>query len=150
MNHAKLLKGYIVTFALRCVSVGRTNLHWRVLFSFRYLHLARIFVMKPILDHTKLQGLEAIIGKEKCEAALGRFQEELRSCLTAIEAGRPERAESAHRLAGVAGLLGFDDLEERSRHFLAAVHQKTDNIASSTEALVKAAHRAEEVLAARG
>lgn len=106
--------------------------------------------MKPVLDHSKLQGLEEIIGKDKCEAALRRFQEELRSCLSAIEAGRPEREESAHRLAGVAGLLGFDDLEDHSRRFMVAVHQEADDIASSTDALVEAAHRAEAALAARG
>jgi len=103
--------------------------------------------MKPVLDHTKLQGLKALLGDAKCDAALKRFRDELHTCLSAIEAGTPERAESAHRLAGVAGLLGFDDLEEHSRKFLAAVDQGDAAIASSTEALVSAAHRAEGELA---
>jgi len=105
--------------------------------------------MKPVLDHGKLSGLQAIIGKEKCEAALERFKEELHTCLSAIEAEAPDRAESAHRLAGVAGLLGFEDLEEQSRKFLAAVHQDAGDIASSTDALVRAAQRAKGELPAR-
>jgi HPt (histidine-containing phosphotransfer) domain-containing protein len=105
--------------------------------------------MKPVLDRTKLQGLKAVLGEEKCDAALKRFQDELGTCLSAIEAGTPESAESAHRLAGVAGLLGFDDLEDHSRRFLAAVHQERGDIASSTDALVEAAHRAEAELAQR-
>lgn len=105
--------------------------------------------MKPVLDHAKLQGLKAVLGEEKCQAALKRFQDELRICLSAIEAGTPERAESAHRLAGVAGLLGFDDLESHSREFLAAVHEGGGDVASSTDALVEAAHRAEAELAAQ-
>lgn len=104
--------------------------------------------MKPVLDHAKLQGLKEILGEQKSNAALERFQEELRTCLSAIESGSPERAESAHRLAGVAGLLGFDDLEEHSRTFLAAVLEEQDDVPALTEALVEAAHRAEAELAA--
>ena len=104
--------------------------------------------MKPVLDHGKLSGLQAIIGKEKCEAALERFKNELRTCVQAIEAEGPDRAESAHRLAGVAGLLGFEDLEEQSRRFLAAVHEDPDDVASSTKALIDSARRAESELAA--
>ena len=105
--------------------------------------------MKPVLDHTKLQRLKAVLGEAKCGAALMRFRDELHTCLSAIEAGTPERAESAHRLAGVAGLLGFDDLEEHSRKFLAAVDQGDADIASSTDALIEAAHRAEAEFAAK-
>jgi hypothetical protein len=105
--------------------------------------------MKPVLDHKKLQGLKAVLGEEKCDAALKRFRDELGKCLSSIEAGTPERTESAHRLAGVAGLLGFDDLEDHSRQFLAAVHQEGGDIASSTDALVEAAHRAKAELAQR-
>lgn len=107
--------------------------------------------MKPVLDHAKLQGLKDILGEQKSNAALERFQEELHTCLSTIESGGPERAESAHRLAGVAGLLGFDDLEEHSRTFLAAVTQEPreqDDIATLAEALVEAARRAEAELAA--
>lgn len=104
--------------------------------------------MKPVLDHTKLQGLKEILGEQKCNAALERFQEELRTCLAAIEGGGAERAESAHRLAGVAGLLGFDDLEEHSRRFLDAVTQEQDDVPALAENLVEAAHRAEAELSA--
>jgi HPt (histidine-containing phosphotransfer) domain-containing protein len=104
--------------------------------------------MKVVLDHTKLQGLRSILGNEKCAAALERFKEELRTCLSAIESDGPDRAESAHRLAGVAGLLGFDDLEDHSRKFLNAVHEERDDVAASAGELVAAAHRAEAELAA--
>lgn len=104
--------------------------------------------MKPVLDHAKLRSLKEILGEQKCNAALERFQEELHTCLSAIESGSAERAESAHRLAGVAGLLGFDDLEEHSRRFLTAVLQEQADIPTLTDALVEAAHRAEAELAA--
>ena len=104
--------------------------------------------MKPVLDHAKLQGLKDILGEQKSNAALERFQEELHTCLSAIESSDPEQAESAHRLAGVAGLLGFDDLEEHSRRFLAAVTQEQDQIATLAEALLAAANRAEAEIAA--
>lgn len=102
--------------------------------------------MKRVLDHAKLEGLKALLGKEKSDAALKSFHEELHTCLSAIETGAPERAESAHRLAGVAGLLGFDDLEEHSRKFLAAVDQEPGEAASLADALVEAARRAQAEL----
>ena len=103
--------------------------------------------MKQVLDHAKLRGLKAVLGEQKCDAALKNFEDELRTCLSAIEAGTEDRAESAHRLAGVAGLLGFDDLEEHSRRFLAAVHQDAGDVASSTDALIESAQRAQAELA---
>lgn len=103
--------------------------------------------MKPVLDREKLDGLRALIGEAKCNAAIDRFKGELHDCLSAIAAEDPESAEYAHRLAGVAGLLGFDDLEEHSRRFLAAVHQGTDDIPSCAEALMEAARRAETAVA---
>jgi hypothetical protein len=105
--------------------------------------------MKQVLDRKKLQNLKAVLGDDKCDAALKRFQDELGTCLSAIEARTPESAESAHRLAGVAGLLGFDDLEEHSRRFLEVVHREAGQVASSTDALIEAAHRAEAELAAK-
>jgi hypothetical protein len=46
----------------------------------------------------------------------------------------------------VAGLLGFDDLEDESRRFLAALHQadqNADDVRASTESLLQAAQRVE-------
>ena len=103
--------------------------------------------MKPVLDREKLDGLRALIGEAKCEAAIARFKDELHDCLSAIATEDPESAEYAHRLAGVAGLLGFDDLEEHSRRFLAAANQDTDDVASCAKALMDAARRAEAAVA---
>jgi len=102
--------------------------------------------MKPVLDPSKLADLKALIGEAKCEAALQRFREELHACLSAIEAHAPDQAEHAHRLAGVAGLLGFEDLEEKSRRFLSAAQENSDDAGPCTESLLQAARRAEEHL----
>ena len=104
---------------------------------------------RPVLDRTKLTGLRELIGEAKCNAAIQRFKGELFACLAAIEGNAPERAVHAHNLAGVAGLLGFDDLEEESRRFLAALHQNPDNaddVRTSAESLLQAAQRVEAEL----
>ena len=82
----------------------------------------------------------------KCNSAIQRFKGELFACLAAIESNAPERAVHAHNLAGVAGLLGFDDLEVESRQFLAALHQNTDDIRASAESFLQAAQRVEAEL----
>ena len=102
--------------------------------------------MRPVLDRTKLTGLRELIGGAKCSSAIQRFKGELFACLAAIESNAPERAVHAHNLAGAAGLLGFDDLEEESRQFLAALHQNTDDIPASTESFLQAARRVEAEL----
>jgi HPt (histidine-containing phosphotransfer) domain-containing protein len=88
-----------------------------------------------------------LIGEAKCAAAIQRFKGELFACLAAVEGNAPERAVHAHNLAGVAGLLGFDDLEDESRRFLAALHQAADqnveDVRASTESLLQAAQRVE-------
>jgi hypothetical protein len=102
---------------------------------------------RPVLDRTKLAGLKELIGEAKCAAAIQRFKGELFACLAAVEGNAPERAVHAHNLAGVAGLLGFDDLEDESRRFLAALHQAADqnveDVRASTESLLQAAQRVE-------
>lgn len=101
---------------------------------------------RPVLDRTKLTGLRELIGDAKCNSAIQRFKGELFACLAAIESNAPERAVHAHNLAGVAGLLGFDDLEVESRQFLAALHQNTDDIRASAESFLQAAQRVEAEL----
>ena len=102
---------------------------------------------RPVLDCTKLTGLRELIGEAKCNAAIQRFKGELFACLAAIEGNAPERAVHAHNLAGVASLLGFDDLEEESRRFLAALHQNADDdVRASAESLLQAAQRVEAEL----
>jgi len=49
----------------------------------------------------------------------------------------------AHNLAGVDALLGFDDLEEKRRRFLTALHEYNEDIRPSTESLLQAAQRVE-------
>jgi hypothetical protein len=102
--------------------------------------------MRPVLDRAKLTGLKELIGEAKCAAAVQRFKGELFACLAAVDGNAPERAVHAHNLAGVAGLLGFDDLEDESRRFLAALHQNPDNaddVRQSAESLLQAAQRVE-------
>jgi hypothetical protein len=101
---------------------------------------------RPVLDRTKLTGLRELIGDAKCHAAIQRFKGELFACLAAIESNAPERAVHAHNLAGVAGLLGFDDLEKEGRRFLAALHQDPDEIRASAESLLQAAQRVQTEL----
>ena len=102
---------------------------------------------RPVLDRTKLTGLRELIGEAKCSAAIQRFKGELFACLAAIEGNAPERAVHAHNLAGVAGLLGFEDLEKESRHFLAALHKNADDdVRASAESLLQAAQRVEAEL----
>jgi hypothetical protein len=101
---------------------------------------------RPVLDRTKLTGLRELIGEAKCNAAIQRFKGELLACLAAVEGNAPERAVYAHNIAGVAGLLGFDDLEDESRRFLAALNQNPDNaddVRQSAESLLQAAQRVE-------
>ena len=101
---------------------------------------------RPVLDRNKLTGLRELIGEAKCNAALQGFKGELFACLAAVEGNAPECAVHAHNLAGVAGLLGFDDLEDESRRFLAALHQadqNADDVRASTESLLQAAQRVE-------
>src|SRR5262245_61217737 len=100
---------------------------------------------KRIVDRTKLEDLRKLIGEEKHNAAILNFRCELLACLEAVDGKTPEGASHAHRLAGVAGLPGFDDLEERCRDFLAATHQNVD-VCQSTEALMQAAQRVRAVL----
>ena len=101
---------------------------------------------RPVLDRTKLTGLRELIGEAKCDAAIQRFKGELFACLAAIESSAPERAVHAHNLAGVAGLLGFDDLEKASRRFLAALHQDSDEVRASADSLLQAAQRVQAEL----
>ena len=98
---------------------------------------------RPILDRAKLAGLKDLIGEAKCAAAIQRFKGELFACLAAVEGNAPERAVHAHNLAGVAGLLGFDDLEDESRRFLAALHEDNEDVRTSAESLLQAAQRVE-------
>ena len=99
--------------------------------------------MRPVLDRAKLAGLKELIGEAKCAAAIQRFKGELFACLAAVEGHGPERAVHAHNLAGVAGLLGFDDLEDESRRFLAALHENNEDVRTSAESLLQAAQRVE-------
>lgn len=103
---------------------------------------------RPVIDRTKLAGLKELIGEAKCAAAIQRFKGELFACLAAIEGNAPERAVHAHNLAGVASLLGFDDLEKESRRFLTALHQNADadRVRTSAESLFQAAQRVEAEL----
>ena len=101
---------------------------------------------RPVLDRAKLTGLRELIGDAKCNSAIQRFKGELFACLAAIESNAPERVVHAHNLAGVAGLLGFEDLEVESRQLLAALHQNTDDIRASAESFWQAAQRVEAEL----
>lgn len=101
---------------------------------------------RPVLDRTKLTGLRELIGETKCNAAIQRFKGELFACLAAIERAAPERAVHAHNLAGVAALLGFEDLEDKSRRFLTALHENSDDTRPSAESLLQAAQRVEREL----
>ena len=101
---------------------------------------------RSVLDRTNLTGLKELIGEAKCNAAIQRFKGELFACLAAIEGNAPERAVHAHNLAGVAGLLGFDDLEGESRRFLAALQLSPDELRTSAESLLQAAQRVEAEL----
>ena len=89
--------------------------------------------LRPVLDRTKLTGLKELIGEAKCNAAIQRFKAELFACLAAIEGNAPERAVHAHNLAGVAALLGFEDLEDKSRRFLVALHENKEDVRPSAE-----------------
>ena len=100
---------------------------------------------RPILDRSKLTGLMELIGETKCNAAIQRFKGELFACVAAVGGNAPERAVHAHNLAGVAGLLGFEDLEKESRHYLAALDTNAD-VRRSAEALLQAAQRVEAEL----
>ncbi len=99
--------------------------------------------VRPVLDRAKLAGLKELIGEAKCVAAIQRFKGELFACLAAVEGNSPERAVHAHNLAGVAGLLGFDDLEDESRRFLTALHENSEDVRTSTQSLLQAAQRVE-------
>lgn len=102
--------------------------------------------MRLVLNRAKLAGLKEMIGEAKCAAAIQRFKGELFACLAAVEGNTPERAVHAHNLAGVAGLLGFDDLENESRRFLAALHENKEDVRTSAESLLQAAQRVEREL----
>jgi len=99
-----------------------------------------------VFDRTKLAVLTALIGEAKAAAVVRQFKEELLGCLAAIEANAPHRAEHAHKLAGVAGMLGFADIEEKSQRFMEALEQSPENVHGSADALLQAARRAEQEL----
>ena len=100
---------------------------------------------KRIVDRTKLEDLRKLIGEEKCNTAILNFRRELLACLEAVAGKTPESASHAHKLAGVAGLLGFEDLEEKCRNFLATHHQNAD-VRQSAESLVQAAQLVKTIL----
>src|SRR4029078_7512970 len=102
--------------------------------------------LRPVLDRTKLTGLRELIGEAKCNAAIQRFKGELFACLAAIAGNAPERAVHAHNLAGVAALLGFDDLEFQNRGFLTALHENKEDIRPSAESLLQAAQKVQHEL----
>lgn len=97
---------------------------------------------------TKLTGLQELIGEAKCNAAVQRFRGEIYACVAAVEGNAPECAIHAHNLAVVAALLGFEDLEQESRHFLAALDKDADEVRKSRESLLQAARRVEAELGA--
>lgn len=101
--------------------------------------------MKPVFDLKRLRQLKALIGEVKYAAALESFKRELHACIEAI-AEDTDKGEHAHKLAGVAGLLGFEDLEYQSRRFLTACHVGGEDLGPATESLLLAALRAENAL----
>jgi hypothetical protein len=101
----------------------------------------------PVLDRTKLAALKELIGEDKCAAAMQRFNGELIACLAAIEANAPDSAEHAHNLAGVADLLGFNDLANESRRYIAAVHRGKEDVGPFSRSLLQAGRWAERELA---
>jgi len=105
-----------------------------------------IQALRPVLDRAKLTGLKELIGEAKCEAAIQRFKGELFACMAAIEGNAPERAIHAHNLASVAALLGFEDLEDKSRRFLVALHENSEEVRTSAESLLMAAQEVKREL----
>ncbi len=99
----------------------------------------------PVLDHTKLALLEELIGEAKCAAALRKFKAELAIRTAAIEAGttKPvDKAKHAHKLVGIAGIFGLEELCDKSRSLMTAVHQKSADLQPYVEFLLRAAERA--------
>jgi len=105
-----------------------------------------IQALRPVLDRAKLTGLKELIGEAQCEAAIQRFKGELFACMAAIEGNAPERAIHAHNLAGVAALLGFEDLEDKSSRFLVALHENREEVRTSAESLLVAAQEVKREL----
>jgi hypothetical protein len=99
----------------------------------------------PVLDHAKLALLEELIGGAKCAAALRKFKAELAIRTAAIEASTTQpvdKAKHAHKLVGIAGIFGLEELCDESRSLMTAVHQKSADLRPYVESLLRAAERA--------
>jgi hypothetical protein len=101
----------------------------------------------PVLDHTKLAVLEELIGGAKCAAALRKFKAELAIRTAAIGASTTQpidKAKHAHKLVGIAGIFGLEELCDKSRSLMTAVHHKSGDLQPYVESLLRAAERAAE------
>jgi HPt (histidine-containing phosphotransfer) domain-containing protein len=98
-----------------------------------------------VLDRTKLKSLQDLIGPEKAAIALVKFRHALDSELAAIGAESTDVTEKgmrAHKLVGIAGSIGFQELSDKSREFEEAAKQNTADISRYLDELFSAAERA--------
>lgn len=102
-----------------------------------------------VLDRGKLADLEALIGKERSAVALGRFKKELVEHIAVIAApttAAEEQAARAHKLVGIAGTFGLQELSEQSRIFEEASKSGANDLEPLRESLLAAARRAKDEL----
>jgi len=102
-----------------------------------------------VLDREKLQKLEVLFGKEKYVSFMERFKRTLGMHVAAITAdttGAVDKGAQAHKIVGLAGTAGFQELSEQSMRLEHAVNENVDDLDPFIESVKAAAGRANAVL----
>jgi CheY-like chemotaxis protein len=101
--------------------------------------VAAVEPWRPSVDHHPAERLAALFGAAEIASLLGRFRDQLSEALVAADEEEERRAR-AHKIAGIAGTLGFPEV---SRTWLAV----SEGLDSSWEAARVAARKALTLLA---
>ena len=102
-----------------------------------------------VLDREKLKQLEALLGKQKYVSFIERFKRTLGMHVAAIIAdttGPADKGGHAHKIVGLAGTVGFQEISEQSLSLERAVNENVDDLHPFIELVRAAATRANAVL----
>ncbi len=102
-----------------------------------------------VLDHKRIATVESLIGSERSAIAFRKFKRDLETRIAAIAANTtapPEKSEHAHKIVGIAGTIGFQELSDESRRLEQAINQNSEDLHPYIASLISAAQRANAAL----
>ncbi|WP_072376563.1 Hpt domain-containing protein [Hyphomicrobium sp. NDB2Meth4] len=109
----------------------------------------RMKTSAPVLDRGKLAELSALLGKDKFEITIQKFETDLEmraAKVIAAATSQSDRISHAHKLVGTAGAIGFVELSEESRRLEEALKLGVGDVDRLIEEFADAAARARAAL----